>query len=152
MSSLPESARVVLLSSIDKRSLGQRVRVVARVAGTEDRSNLIRVEDSGANAFVDVTVVLAADNAMVQLFRQPRSHIMVTGYVEELELEEKPRVDTKATALDASNSLVIRAVLVQSVPDIDMSMWRSSVSAREKLLERTYLSALPKAITANNVD
>lgn len=57
-----------------------------RVVGTDDRSNLVCVEDNAVYVLVDVTVALAADNAMVQLFRQPKSHIMVTGYVEELEV------------------------------------------------------------------
>lgn len=53
---------------------------------TEDGSPLVWVEDSGTYVLVDVTTVLASDNAVVQLFRQPRCHIMVTGYVEELEV------------------------------------------------------------------
>lgn len=151
MTSLPESAKVILLSSVDKQPLGQRVRLVARVVETEDGSPLVWVEDSGTYVLVDVTTVLASDNAVVQLFRQPRCHIMVTGYVEELEFEENLPAVTNA-ALDTPTSLVVRALLVQSVPDIDMNMWRSSVSAREKLVEKTYLSALSQANSANNVD
>lgn len=59
---------------------------LGRVVGMEMNSPLVWIEDNGSIALVDVSVMLASDNSTVDLFRQPKSHIMVTGYIEELEV------------------------------------------------------------------
>jgi hypothetical protein len=57
-----------------------------RVIGTKPDSSFIWIEDNGSVALADVSAVLASDNSTVDLFCQPKCHIMVTGYVEELEV------------------------------------------------------------------
>lgn len=134
-----DCAKVVLLSGVNQELVGQRVRLVARVVGTEINSPLIWIEDSGSFALVDVSVMLASDNSTVDLFRQPKCHVMVTGYVEGLEADEVVPARSGVSRLPTSAPLVIRGILIQSVPNIDINMWRDSVIAREKLVERANL-------------
>ncbi|KAH7339745.1 hypothetical protein B0J17DRAFT_373105 [Rhizoctonia solani] len=83
-----ESARVIKLSSVTRELLGQRIRLVARVIGTDPISPFIWIEDEEFYHLVDISVILASDNSSVELFRQPRSHVMVTGYIERLEVDD----------------------------------------------------------------
>ncbi|CAE6400879.1 unnamed protein product [Rhizoctonia solani] len=126
-----ESARVIKLSSVTRALLGQRVRLVARVVRTDPISPFVWIEDEGYYRPVDISVILASDNSSVELFRQPRCHVMVTGYIERLEVDESvppcPGVEP---------DLIIRAFLLQSVPHLDLPTWRESVGAREELIER----------------
>ncbi|CAE7206075.1 unnamed protein product [Rhizoctonia solani] len=126
-----ESARVIRLSSVTREHLGQRIRLVGRVFSTDSVSPIIWLEDEGYYRLVDISITLASDNSNMDLFRQPKSHVMVTGYIERLEADEPvpPRPGAKP-------DLVVRAFLIQSVPNLNIRAWRESVQAREELIER----------------
>ncbi|KAF8739668.1 Tetratricopeptide repeat, partial [Rhizoctonia solani] len=125
-----ESAFVIKLSSITRKILGQRVRLVARVVKTEPTSSIIWLEDEGHYRPADVSVILSSDKAHLGLFQQLKCHVMITGYVEQIEEgEEVPSYPNSVP------DLVVRAFLIQSVPNIDIRAWRESVQAREELLE-----------------
>ncbi|CAE6416421.1 unnamed protein product [Rhizoctonia solani] len=126
-----EFARVIQLSSVTHELLGRRIRLVGRVMKTDLVSPLIWLEDEGHHQLADISVVLASDNSNMELFRQPRCHVMVTGYIEQLEADEviPPYSSIKP-------DLVVRALWVQSVPNLDIRAWRESVHAREELIER----------------
>ncbi|KAJ1304709.1 hypothetical protein OPQ81_005848 [Rhizoctonia solani] len=126
-----ESAKVIELSSMTYELLGKRVRLVARVMKSDTISPFIWLEDKGHHQPADISVILASDNSSVELFRQPRCHVMVTGYIERLGADEfVPQYP------GANPNLVIRAFLVQSVPNLDIRTWRESIQAREELIER----------------
>ncbi|CAE6438387.1 unnamed protein product [Rhizoctonia solani] len=126
-----ESARVIQLSSVTRELLGQRIRLVGRVMGTNPTSPLIWLEDEGCYQLVDISVILASDNSNVELFHQPRCHVMVTGYIERLEADE-----SVPPCPGVKPDLVVRTFLIQSVPNLDIRAWRESVQAREELIER----------------
>ncbi|KAG8727390.1 hypothetical protein FRC12_022540 [Ceratobasidium sp. 428] len=136
MASGADFIRVVLLSSIGKETFGQKVRLIARTVFTEANSPLIWIEDSGRYALADITVILGSDNSALELFRQPRCHVMITGYVEEPEIQERLPMGASIPKSKVSSPFVIRVVLLQSVPDIDTSAWRKAILARQELAER----------------
>ncbi|KAF8757237.1 Tetratricopeptide repeat [Rhizoctonia solani] len=97
---------------------------------TEPTSSIIWLEDEGHYRPADVSVILSSDKAHLGFFQQLKCHVMITGYVEQIEEgEEVPSYPNSVP------DLVIRAFLIQSVPNIDIRAWRESVQAREELLE-----------------
>ncbi|CAE6510999.1 unnamed protein product, partial [Rhizoctonia solani] len=101
------------------------------VIKTDSVSPLIWLEDEGHYQPADISVILASDNSNLNMFCQPKCHVMVTGYIERLEADE-PVPPCPGVEPD----LVVRAFLVQSVSNIDIRAWRESVQAREELIER----------------
>lgn len=94
--SLPASARVVKLDTIDSSNVGEKVRTYGFLKLPEDTSSTImflashRKTKGGCNKglLVDVSICLDPMDSESFVFREERSLVMVMGGLEELQVAE----------------------------------------------------------------
>ncbi|GLB37544.1 hypothetical protein LshimejAT787_0405950 [Lyophyllum shimeji] len=119
------------IRSINDSLIGQKLRLMGRQLSYDSTTGLILLFDANKGVLVDVS--LCVNYLSGSWLREHLSTIGVIGYLEasseKLPIPTLP-THTAAPALDPT--LVIRALLVEHAPDIDMDLWNMAIEERER--------------------
>ncbi|KAM5533347.1 hypothetical protein V8D89_013021 [Ganoderma adspersum] len=120
------------LSTITSLLASRKLRVAGRLLHDDRESSTIMIYDGEDALFVDMSLCLNAWKRYLWL-RESRSVVMALGY---LELSSKalplPLLHSHAPLVDVNPHLVLRAVVVEEAPDLDLALWNRAIQAQEE--------------------
>ncbi|KAF8070568.1 hypothetical protein FPV67DRAFT_1028195 [Lyophyllum atratum] len=132
MSQQTDPAIVIRLRSVNESQIGQKLRLVGRLLSYDSNTGFILLLEGDRAILVDVS--LCVDHWSGSWVRDHLGTIRVIGHLESSPEELPiPTLPTYAAAHALDPKLVIRAVLVERAPDIDMDLWNMAIEERERL-------------------
>ncbi|KAL6308145.1 hypothetical protein BKA93DRAFT_765610 [Sparassis latifolia] len=133
MSQQPETATVVRLSSITPELVARKLRVAGRLFTYIADSSTLLIADGENALFVDVSLCLSPWQSYLWL-QENNGTLFALGYLEQVQdpipLPTLPH-HARPTAVDPY--LVLSALVVDHVPDLDLELWNSVAERTEQL-------------------
>ncbi|KIO28441.1 hypothetical protein M407DRAFT_180908 [Tulasnella calospora MUT 4182] len=124
-----EYARPTAISSIRSDQVGNKLRLAGRLLCYDNTTNLLLLS-SGPSldcVLVDITLCLAPRRTMPFL-REEQVQIMVVGHLERMEERLPcPTLPPYSDPPEVDLSLVLRAILLDPVPELDLALWNASI-------------------------
>ncbi|KAJ3487698.1 hypothetical protein NLI96_g3351 [Meripilus lineatus] len=129
----PDHATPTLFSSISTESAATKVRVVGSVWFYDSTTATLWLKSEERGLPVDLRLCLDPKKSYAWL-GEHNSKIMVTGHLElpnhtEIESVQRPPDQDQAELLP----VILRAILVKEVPDIDVNLWKITIEQRSGL-------------------
>ncbi|KAG8967713.1 hypothetical protein FRC03_009406 [Tulasnella sp. 419] len=130
----PDSAKPVRISSISRSLVGAKLRVVGRMLSYNPEACTVLLVHFPHAVLVDISICLDP-KAGLYFMQEEQQQLMIMGYLEELPAQmELPALPYYVDSPPEVNSrLILRAILVKEVPDLNLAEWDEGVGALEQL-------------------
>jgi len=118
--------------------VGKKIRIAARLLGYDYSTGIALLADNGHGILVDPSLCLDPFE-QDHWARQLRMPIMVIGHLEETTEPAKiPKISAYAEELATSPTLLLKAILLQPEPTLDLRLWNEAIYARQKFFREGF--------------
>ncbi|OBZ66567.1 hypothetical protein A0H81_13466 [Grifola frondosa] len=118
-----EHASPVKLSSITTDLVSRKLRIAGRLLAYDFDTTILLLHDGDNGLLVDVSLCLNPYKSMRWL-RESNAIVMVFGYLEQSSSPlPVPALPYHSRATKVNHYLVLRAMLAQEAPDLDLVLW-----------------------------
>ncbi|KAG8945947.1 hypothetical protein FRC04_012199 [Tulasnella sp. 424] len=124
-----ESARPTAISSIRSDQVGKKLRLAGRLLCYDNTTNLLLLSEGPSLdcVMVDIMLYLTARRTMPFL-REEQVQIMVVGHLEQIEGRLPcPTLPPYSDPPEVDLTLVVKAILLDPVPDLDLALWNATM-------------------------
>ncbi|KAH9855253.1 hypothetical protein C2E23DRAFT_857941 [Lenzites betulinus] len=131
-----ESATPTKLASVSPASLARKLRVAGRLLYHDAETSTIMIHDGEDALLVDVSLCVQNAWRSPPWLRESGTIVMVVGYVESSAKPlPLPVLSAHAPLVNVNPRLVLRAIIAEGAPDLDMVLWNRAIQAREELTQ-----------------
>ncbi|KAI0829642.1 hypothetical protein BC628DRAFT_1055015 [Trametes gibbosa] len=131
-----ESATPTRLASVSPALLSKKLRVAGRLLHHDADASTIMIHDGADALLVDISLCVRNAWRSPPWLRESGTIVVLVGYVEfsddPLPL---PVLPAHAPLVNVNPHLVLRAIIAEEAPDLDMSLWNRAIQAREELTQ-----------------
>ncbi|KAI0915697.1 hypothetical protein AcV5_003547 [Taiwanofungus camphoratus] len=127
-----EAATPIRISSITPKLVSRKLRVAGRMLAYDPKSAILLLVDEDSAVFVNTSLCLDPVESHAWL-RENNSVVSALGYLEELPSAlPLPTLPLHARPTQVDPHLMLSAIVLKAVPDLDMVLWNGAIQERER--------------------
>ncbi|TFK98889.1 hypothetical protein BDV98DRAFT_571914 [Pterulicium gracile] len=130
-----DPAYATRLSSVPEYSVGSKVRVAGRILSYDSSNVTILLVDGRIGIRINVSLCLADDSHA--WLSSKLAQVMIIGHLEQPDVSNMPPRTAKNGLFDVTivQSVVMNAILVNPVPELDIGLWNASLDEMERVYQ-----------------